>query len=89
MESTEKPLGQLIRESIEMVNRMTPEQREEMHREQRRSFIRAEAGFGSDRDEAEYAEALSSGNKIKLAELEANAKARIDFVDKWMAERGL
>ena len=84
-----KPLSQLLAEANEKVKQMSPEQKAEMLREQRRSFARAEAGFGSDKDEAEYAAALHAGDKKKLAELDAESAARIVRAEKIMKERGL
>ena len=49
---------------------------------QRLSWARGEAGMGSDRDEAEYRQALRDGDKDKLARLDAQAQQRMDRVGK-------
>lgn len=68
---------ELVCKAREAVEAMTPEQRREMYREQARSFVRGEAGMGSDADEAEYAEALRAGDKETLARLDAEAAERV------------
>lgn len=80
-------LDKMIREAIAKVDAMTPEQRAEMYRAQRRSFMRAEASFGSDADEAAYRKAIAQSDEAKIARLEAEASARVDAVDAYLAER--
>lgn len=70
-------LDQLIRESRAYVDGLTPEQKREMIRKQAESFVRAEAGFGSDADEAAYAKALREGDTETLARLNAEAEERV------------
>lgn len=48
---------------------------------QRRSYVRAEIGFGSDADEAAYRAALVAGSTAALARLEAEAQARMAAFD--------
>lgn len=82
-------LSALIEKAVEKFNKMSPEQKEEMLREQRRSFVRAEAAFGSDQDEAEYAAALQAGDREKMKQLDAEAQERVRAAEKIMKERGL
>lgn len=42
---TDPVLAQRLKESIEAVNRMTPEEREEMYKAQRESWVRGEMGW--------------------------------------------
>lgn len=49
---------------------------------QKLSWVRGEAGMGSDRDEAEYRRALRDRNKTKLARLDVQAAERQDRVGK-------
>jgi glutamyl/glutaminyl-tRNA synthetase len=80
-------LDKLIRESKAYVDSLTPEQKREMIRKQAESFVRAEAGFGSDADEAEYAKALHDGDTEKLARLNAEAAERVLRVQTIMDRR--
>lgn len=68
---------------------MTPEQRAEMWRAQRRSFIRADAGFGSDADEAAYRGALEAGDAEAIKRLDKESRARVAQVEALMDERGI
>lgn len=77
-------LAELLRKSVEAVKAMTPEQLREMHRQQAESFARAEAGFGSDADEAAYAAALRDGDQEALTRLEAESQERIRRVTEAM-----
>lgn len=43
--ATDPELLRLLRESVEAVKRMTPEEREEMIRQQRESWVRAELSW--------------------------------------------
>ena len=70
-------LGGLIAKSADDYNAMTPEQRAEMHSAQAASWARAEAGFGSDADEAEYRDAFRRGDGEALARLNAESTARV------------
>lgn len=51
---------------------------------QRRSWVRAEAGFGSDADEAAYHAAVAAGDKKEITWLDAEAEERIRRVNKIM-----
>jgi hypothetical protein len=73
-----------LQEAIERVKAMTPEERAEMYRAQRRSFMRAEAFFGSDADERAYTRAVAHGDEAEIARLEAEASARVDAVDAYL-----
>jgi hypothetical protein len=69
------------------VDAMTPAERAAMYEAQRRSFVRAEASFGCDADEAAYRCAVAQGDGAKIARLEAEASARGDAVDAYIAEK--
>ena len=56
---------------------------------QRRFFVRAEMGFGSDRQEAEYEAAVVAGDQEKIARLDREAQVRMDAADAWFDEQGL
>lgn len=73
-----------LNQAVELVKNMTPEERAEMYRLQRRSFMRAEASFGSDADEAAYSRAVAQGDEKEIARLEAEASARVDAVGKYL-----
>lgn len=60
---------------------MSPAERDAMIEAQRQSFARAEAGFGSDANEAAYARALRMGDIVALGRLDAEARARIARVN--------
>lgn len=51
---------------------------------QKRSFVRAEAGFGSDSDEAAYAAAVARGDKVEIERLDKEAEARMEAVDRFL-----
>lgn len=80
-------LQDALRDAAERVERMTPSEREEMYRRQRRSFVRAMAGFGSDADEQAYRKAIAHGDEAEIARLESEASARMDAVDAYFDER--
>ena len=69
------------------VDAMTPAERASMYEAQKRSFMRAEASFGSDADEAAYSRAIAHGDEASIARLEAEASARVDAVDAYIAEK--
>ncbi len=62
--------------------KMSPEER----MTQRRSWVRAEAGFGSDADEAAMRRALEDGDVEALAKLRAESEARMRMADSVMDE---
>lgn len=70
-------LDRLIAENNRVVAAMTPEQRREMMRAQRRSWARGEVGIGSDADEAAYSRALKDGDQETLDRLQAEGDARV------------
>jgi hypothetical protein len=70
-----------------LVDAMTPAERATMYEAQRRSFMRAEASFGSDADEAAYSRAVAHGDEATIARLEAEASTRADAVDAYIAEK--
>ena len=72
-------LSDLIAQSVATVKTMTPAERKAMLAEQARGYAIAEAGMGSDAQEAEYAAALRSGDAAAIARCEAAAQARMDF----------
>ncbi len=51
---------------------------------QRESFVRAEVGMGSDRDEAAFRAAMDRGDKAEMARLEAEGLARMDRLKDWL-----
>lgn len=79
-------LQQMLADAVERAKAMTPTEREAMYRAQRRSFMRAEASFGSDADETAYSRAIAHGDEAEIARLEAEASARVDTVDKYLDE---
>jgi glutamyl/glutaminyl-tRNA synthetase len=70
-------LKKLIEDGRAFVDSLSPDEKREMIRKQAESFVRAEAGFGSDADEAEYAKALRDGDTEKLARLNAESAERV------------
>lgn len=82
-------LEEMLKDAVEQVKRMTPERRQEMYRAQRRSFMRAEASFGSDADEAAYRRACAHGDEADIARLESEASARMQAVDAYLDDAGL
>lgn len=73
-------LDELIKKARE--HKMTPEER----MAQRRSFVRAEAGFGSDADEAAMRRALEAGDAEAVAALNVDAGIRMHFADSVLDE---
>ena len=65
---------------------MTPAQRNALHREQRESYVRAEIALGSDADEAEYNEAILSGDQARIAECKRKESARLAAYDALIAQ---
>jgi hypothetical protein len=85
---TNPDLLALLEKAQAKYDAMTPEQRREMWRAQRRSFIRGEAGMGGDADEAAYRIALQANDAEALQRLDAESKARVESAEKWMGENG-
>lgn len=67
---------------------LTPEQRREADRRQRRGYIMAEAAMGSDADEAAYRIAYNKQDVDTLEKLDAEAKLRELRAAKWLDENG-
>ena len=79
-------LSKMLADAVERVKAMTPDERSEMYRAQRRSFMRAEASFGSDEDERAYSRAVAHGDEAEIARLESEASARVDAVERYLDE---
>lgn len=75
-----------IAQAIASVKSMTPAERCAMYAAQRRSFMRAEASFGSDADERAYSKAIAHGDEKEIARLESEASARVSAVDAFLDE---
>ncbi|KRS15672.1 hypothetical protein XM52_22815 [Roseovarius indicus] len=76
----------MMADAAERVKAMTPEERAAMHQAQKRSFMRAEASFGSDEDERAYSRAVAHGDEAEIARLEAEASARVDAVESLLSD---
>lgn len=63
---------------------MTPEERAAMYAEQSRSYVRGEAGMGSDADEAEYARAHRAGDADAIAECKRKSEERVAAANRYM-----
>jgi hypothetical protein len=79
---TDPTLLALLDRSMRAIAAMSPEQLAEMRRKQSLSWARAEAGFGSDTDELAYRQAHRSGDVARMAELDAEAEARVAVFNK-------
>lgn len=77
---TDKALMRLLTASSEAARKLPSAERAALLAQQARSFARAEAGFGSDRDEAEYRRAIDNNDTETLARLDEEAAARVDAV---------
>ena len=53
---------------------------------QRRSWLLAEAAFGSDADEAAYRRALEAGDTAEIERLDAEAQERVERARRWLEE---
>jgi hypothetical protein len=82
------PLKALIEEAVARYEAMSPEQKRDMHRAQRASYIRAEAGFGTDAEEAEMAAALASGDADRIAQAKGREEARVALAEEYIREMG-
>lgn len=69
-------LTELLARARATVDAMTPDQRAEMYRQQRESWVVGEAGFGSDADEAAYRAAVQAGHAGAIAKLNEEAEER-------------
>lgn len=72
-------IERLVSETKQRISEMTPEQREAMLKAQRESYVVAEMGFGSDKDEAEYRDAVLSGDADRIAACERAAQERMNL----------
>lgn len=81
-------LADLIEKARARQAAMTPEQRAEEAEAQRRSYCRAEAAFGSDADEAEFAAAIRSGDAGRIAEAKRKEAARLVAFDAVWTDKG-
>jgi hypothetical protein len=81
-------LEELLAQAQAKYDAMTPEQQQEMWRQQRRSFIIGEAGMGSDADEKAYRAAQISGDTAKIAGLDTEANQRMQRAKKWLDDNG-
>lgn len=66
-----------LKEAVAAFEAMSPEDRRAMIEAQKRSYVIAEAGFGSDADEAAYRAAAESDDPERIAAEEAKAQARM------------
>ena len=73
--------------AIEAFRAMPPAEQRAMIEAQKRSYVIAEAGFGSDADEAAYRAARESGDPARIAEEEAKSAARMEAARKFMEDR--
>ena len=62
------------------------DEKQQIHRDQRESFARAEAAFGSDADEAEHRAAWVSGDPARIAKSAEAEAARLAQFDKIKGE---
>ncbi len=81
-------LDTAIRKAASDFAALPPEKQAEVFRAQRRSFVIAEAGFGSDRQEAEYSQAVADGDADKIALLDKQAEWRMDATRRNLARIG-
>ncbi len=78
---TDDELHRSIQKARDLFEAMSPAERQEMSRRQAASWGRAEAAFGSDADEAEYAAALASGDPDRIADVRRKEAARLAAYD--------
>lgn len=81
-------LTSLIARAMAAYATMTPGQKAEMHRQQRRSYVIAEMGFGSDDDEAAYRTAFCSNDTAALARLDMEARERMRNAEAFLDQIG-
>lgn len=81
-------LDKLIRDAVSRYDAMSPEQKRAMRRAQMASYIRAEAGFGSDAEEAEMAAALTSGDPDRIAAAKGREEARVALAEEYIKQMG-
>jgi hypothetical protein len=87
--STPTDLLAKLEDAVARYKAMTPAEKEAMHEAQRNSWIRGELGMGSDADEAAYTHALARNDFKRLAELNAEADARVAAFDASLRARAL
>lgn len=77
-EERDDDLNNLIVQAKTTWDAMSPAEQQRMLAVQRRSFVLAEAGMGSDADEAAYRAAWRRGDEFEMARLDHEAKDRIE-----------
>jgi hypothetical protein len=77
----------LLAEARARWDAMSPAERWAQIEAQKRSYVIAEAGFGSDADEAAWHAAHASGNPERIAAEEAKVQARMEAARKYLEER--
>ena len=82
-------LDELMAKAEAWFEKATPEEKVQMWRIQRRSYVAAEMAIGDDADEAAYRAAHAAGDEAKMAELRAEGQARSEQAMKYMEENGL
>jgi hypothetical protein len=88
MSDAGKRLIDSVKAAREELARMTPAEREAMYRAQQDSFVRAEMAFGSDADEAEYGDALASGDPERIEAAKRRERERIAAYEAFLAPQG-
>lgn len=78
-------LNTLLARARDRWNSMSPREKEQMLASQCRSYVIAEVGFGSDRDEADYAAAVAAGDRNEIQRLRAEAEKRMAVARRLMA----
>ena len=81
-------LKSLIDAAVARYEAMSPTEKEAMHRAQMASYIRAEAGFGTDAEEAEMAAALKSGDAARIADAKGREEVRVMLANQYIREMG-
>lgn len=84
LEVQEVTLEEMLEHARTAWDQMSDEEKRHMQQEQRKSFVRAEAGFGSDADEAAYREAYEAGDMDAIKRLEEESQARIAEAEKYL-----
>lgn len=69
-------LDELLRQAKVRWDAMSPEERENMLRQQRRSYVISEMGMGDDEDELAYRAAHNRGDTAEMKRLQAEAEQR-------------
>lgn len=77
MSNGDQGIERLVEQAREKWKAMTPAERAAMLGAQRRSWVLAEAGFGTDADEAAFRSAMEQGDEQEMARLDREAEARM------------